>query len=581
MMITRVHVLRLKSKNTGMNRCALIVALLFGIWHSGHANSISYFYHAQYWIDESGANKVPSILGDHWQSRENPNFGFIENPIWLKIDLHDALPLRAQYIHFGNFRTPKLKYYTVGHNGDVTAVSAMNFKLEQVIDIANIRQIGGKWLLIHAYQSNLPTYLGVEIIDNDDSLLVHDASKKIISWMAYATVVLIIVVSLVFYINTRKKFYLLHAMQLGMIMIFLSYNIGLLQQLIPDQWVLVIVNLSLFLFALRLIQYDKSSRSFKILAGLASIMAIMLFLTSSNYNGMISVMITILELYIIIYLIAKGKEVIDQTEPFFYFLFLFSALLMIVKMIDQFGLFPDTWYTQMLFELFVIPEFFLWLLYIGRSANHSWNKYLAQQQQLINMNRESKYALIKGQEKERDWFGKELHDNIGATLSVARLLIDHDPKSSQKYLNRIDQELIKISSSYQSPSFHISSLETSLREYLRVINTSDNVKVNMLFESSNISRLSTTDMLNVYRSVQEAINNAIKHGQASQIDISITDLKKEGVNIIIMDNGTGLTNDYKEGIGLKNIRTRLAPCELQLSLLSSGNGTFLEMNISV
>ncbi|WP_379087298.1 sensor histidine kinase [Pedobacter sp. UC225_65] len=60
--------------------------------------------------------------------------------------------------------------------------------------------------------------------------------------------------------------------------------------------------------------------------------------------------------------------------------------------------------------------------------------------------------------------------------------------------------------------------------------------------------------------IQETVNNVIKHAKASALDIQLTK-DVEGINVMIEDNGTGFNVAQLEkfdGIGLKNIRTRVA-----------------------
>jgi signal transduction histidine kinase len=62
----------------------------------------------------------------------------------------------------------------------------------------------------------------------------------------------------------------------------------------------------------------------------------------------------------------------------------------------------------------------------------------------------------------------------------------------------------------------------------------------------------------VYRVVQECINNVIKHSGANQLDLSLIN-DNDGLSITIEDNGRGFdASQQSEGIGLKNIRSRVA-----------------------
>jgi signal transduction histidine kinase len=72
---------------------------------------------------------------------------------------------------------------------------------------------------------------------------------------------------------------------------------------------------------------------------------------------------------------------------------------------------------------------------------------------------------------------------------------------------------------------------------------------------------------NLYRIVQEAVNNTVKHSHASQIVISL-DIKAGNLMIEIDDNGQGLSDDFQEnlGSGLRIMRHRASMIGAELSI---------------
>ena len=63
-------------------------------------------------------------------------------------------------------------------------------------------------------------------------------------------------------------------------------------------------------------------------------------------------------------------------------------------------------------------------------------------------------------------------------------------------------------------------------------------------------------MINIYRVLQEAIQNIIKHSEADNAFITITQTKNE-IKIILSDNGKGFIGNGYSGIGLNNMRNRI------------------------
>ena len=86
----------------------------------------------------------------------------------------------------------------------------------------------------------------------------------------------------------------------------------------------------------------------------------------------------------------------------------------------------------------------------------------------------------------------------------------------------------------------------------------------------------------LYRVIQETVNNVIKHSGANSLDIQLN-RDEDGINAMIEDNGKGFDSskiDAFEGIGLKNIRTRVNFLKGNVDFSSSpGSGTLVAIFI--
>jgi two-component system, NarL family, sensor kinase len=86
----------------------------------------------------------------------------------------------------------------------------------------------------------------------------------------------------------------------------------------------------------------------------------------------------------------------------------------------------------------------------------------------------------------------------------------------------------------------------------------------------------------LYRIIQECVNNVMKHSGANILDITIIKEPNE-ITATIEDNGKGFeTSDPEkfEGIGLKNMRTRIAYLKGTIDIDSSpGNGTVVALHV--
>ena len=85
---------------------------------------------------------------------------------------------------------------------------------------------------------------------------------------------------------------------------------------------------------------------------------------------------------------------------------------------------------------------------------------------------------------------------------------------------------------------------------------SDKITWNVKFDTYSEVVFNSVNGMHVFRIIQEAINNALKYAEASEISI-VTKSNSQGIQVIIKDNGTGFDlNNYQPGNGIKNMRER-------------------------
>jgi len=175
-------------------------------------------------------------------------------------------------------------------------------------------------------------------------------------------------------------------------------------------------------------------------------------------------------------------------------------------------------------------------------------------------------AGLRGQEDERKRLARDLHDGLGGTLNAVRLCFDHLLGRQDAYKEEMDElksmidhsckELRLIAHNLRPDLFLSKGFITVLKNYFRQMETFYGVKIqlNMLDEAkSDLPLRMATDC---FRSIQELIVNAIKHGQAQRIDISMI-LEDDMVTVMVEDNGRGVQGDVEpSGIGLASIRER-------------------------
>ncbi len=203
-------------------------------------------------------------------------------------------------------------------------------------------------------------------------------------------------------------------------------------------------------------------------------------------------------------------------------------------------------------------------------------------------------AMIEGQEKERQRLASDLHDSVGATLSAAKMHFDHLAKNTNKLESQ--QELIEKTGSLLEDAYaeirsmaHLKNSGVMAKKGLLPAvkrlarNASSNNGLSLEVQDFGLTeKLEGSLEISIFRIIQELVTNIIKHAQATEAQISITQ-HEDSLNIIVEDNGQGFNpqkNNATNGMGLHGIKKRLAHLEGTLGIDSTlGKGTHILIDI--
>ena len=178
-------------------------------------------------------------------------------------------------------------------------------------------------------------------------------------------------------------------------------------------------------------------------------------------------------------------------------------------------------------------------------------------------------GTLEAIENERKRLARDLHDEVGAALSVLRLLVgqmQQNPVEIKVLVATSDKCKMLIDSTIDNVR-RISNdlLPQGLEEFGLPYaveglceKTVEISKIDIRLKAENVAEINTKISIIVYRLIQELLNNAVKHSEATTIDLL---LKKEQNELIFeyTDNGKGFdfAEAYeKRSLGLKNIETR-------------------------
>jgi signal transduction histidine kinase/ligand-binding sensor domain-containing protein len=207
--------------------------------------------------------------------------------------------------------------------------------------------------------------------------------------------------------------------------------------------------------------------------------------------------------------------------------------------------------------------------------------------------------LNESQENERKRIAGELHDSLGQNLLTIKNRLSRHSDGSNAAVTRKD--VLEVTAAVQNAIEEVREISTDLHphmlERLGLTRTVEST-VKRCAASSGISiaslvddmdgHLSSTEEINIFRIVQEGLNNVVKHSRASECSVELRN--KEGeCEITIKDDGCGFVPQHiagehhgHGGFGLLHMAERVRLLHGSMDIISTpGNGTTLRIAISL
>ncbi len=224
---------------------------------------------------------------------------------------------------------------------------------------------------------------------------------------------------------------------------------------------------------------------------------------------------------------------------------------------------------------------------------HQYRTNLQRAEEREELQRQRFGAVIEAEENERMRVAKDLHDGLGQLISTAKLgLTAITPgqdaqarllSNSIQVLEQATQEVRSIAHNLMPAALTERGLVVALEDMIQKINEARLLDVKLL-ASIGEDRLPTNVEIAVYRVVQEALNNMLRHSKADRIFVS---LQREGksLHLSLTDNGVGFDRGMvtqSKGLGWKNIFSRIALLNGTIDVDSRpGAGTSITIQLAV
>lgn len=205
-------------------------------------------------------------------------------------------------------------------------------------------------------------------------------------------------------------------------------------------------------------------------------------------------------------------------------------------------------------------EFTLYGLLIGWRYRNTLKKNFKLEKEQADHQKELFQKEIETQERERMQIARDIHDDLGATVSAIKLIITNSYTQDEhlvKMANKASTDLRYFLGNFSVTNILEDGLFNAVKQRIIEINDLRLVKIAILTQGDD--RIISQELsLSTYRMVSEIINNIIKHSKAITATIQIL-IDPDQLQIIAEDNGIGFDLSQKsEGMGLTNIRMRAA-----------------------
>lgn len=246
--------------------------------------------------------------------------------------------------------------------------------------------------------------------------------------------------------------------------------------------------------------------------------------------------------------------------------------------------------------LFLLIVAILGWLFYRSSKKLTIQKDLNHQQQIEDFDRRQQIkivqAMLNAKEEEQNRVARDLHDGLGGTLAGIKINLSHyatkkknndDPELYQ-IMDQIEgsiNELRRIAHDMMPEMLLKFGLEESLRDLCASL-TSEKLNIDFKYLGAKRAFL-PQQQVSVYRIIQEAMHNAVKHAEAKNILLQCS--QNDNIfYITIEDDGKGFDPAYlTKGMGIQNIKNRVAYLDGEMEILSTENkpGTSINIELNV
>ena len=241
--------------------------------------------------------------------------------------------------------------------------------------------------------------------------------------------------------------------------------------------------------------------------------------------------------------------------------------------------------------LFALVIGLAFIIVINQSKANQRLKFEQEQQktneEIYNLMLSQKAKMEEGKKSAQKRISEELHDSVlGQMLGLRLMLTGLNEKTDTSSIEEraslitklqgVEEEIRTMSHDLNAAAYHqVDNFLLSITELVNTFEKSTTIKFNLDYDAdTSWNTLPGEIKINIYRILQEAIKNSIKHAQCDTITLKFQEVQNNG-QLIIKDNGIGFkVKNTKTGIGLRNIASRINKINATFKVESEiGKGT--------
>lgn len=221
------------------------------------------------------------------------------------------------------------------------------------------------------------------------------------------------------------------------------------------------------------------------------------------------------------------------------------------------------------------PERLLLWVDVALKASRQLQRVRTAEQQVTLSRRQLRRLaarLFHVQEVEREDLSRELHDDLGQQLTAVKMDVEWAQRASLPTQHELQARLRaavtsvqtatamtrSLSAALRPPTLHRLELTAAVHEYVADCARRSGITMQFLHEDSDVLGLAKEMTINIYRIVQETLNNVIRHAVATEVMVRLWQTS-DSCWITIHDNGKGFDLEQavqSQGLGLVGMRER-------------------------